>query len=415
MNIIDIIEKKRKGEELTLEELDFSFNGFLKSEIPDYQMSSLLMAITINGMTNEETINLTDIFLKSGDILDLSSINDVIVDKHSTGGVGDKTTFIVAPVLASCGVNICKLSGRGLGITGGTIDKLESIKGIRCDLSEEEIVKELKDINMVVTAATPNLTPMDSKVYSLRDATGTVSSIPLIASSIMSKKIAGNSDKIFIDLKVGSGALLKTLPEAECLGELLQEIGKHYDKEVYVELSNMNEPLGSSVGNAIEILEAMDILQGKEKNNLTRLCTRLIVRILMSVKGISQEEAGKEAADAFSSGKAYRKFLEFVKYQEGDINSLRVSNKRRIIKSKEKGLIKNIDALKIGEIVRDMGGGRLSKEDKIDHSVGIYFFKHSGDYVNEGDDLCTLFLGDKDVEDDKVLSAYRISDEGGSN
>ena len=410
MEVLKIIDKKRLGEELTKEEIEFIFNSYLKKLIPDYQMSSMLMAIAINGMTDEETINLTDVFINSGETLDLSKYNGLVVDKHSTGGVGDKVTFIIVPVLASCGLKVCKMSGRGLGITGGTIDKLESIKGIKTSLTNEEIIDSLDKIGMVICSQSENLAPMDKVIYSLRDVTATVSSLPLIAASIMSKKIAAGSDKIFIDLKVGKGALIKTIQEAEGLSELFSIIAKHYNKEVYVEFSNMNRPLGASVGNGIEILEAMDILQGKEKNNLTRLCTKIIIKMLMSGKNITREEAEKEAAEAFSSKKAYNKFLEYVKYQGGDISSIAISNKRRIVKSNKSGIIKTIDAEKIGTLVKNMGGGRNKKEDEIDRSVGIYFFKFSGQEVKEGEELCTLFIGEKDVTDEEVLDCYVIED-----
>ena len=426
MEVLKIIDKKRLGEELTKEEIDFIFNEYLKKLIPDYQMSSMLMAIAINGMTDEETINLTDVFINSGETLDLSKYNGLVVDKHSTGGVGDKVTFIIVPVLASCGLKVCKMSGRGLGITGGTIDKLESIKGIKTSLTNEEIIDSLDKLGMVICSQSENLAPMDKVIYSLRDVTATVSSLPLIAASIMSKKIAAGSDKIFIDLKVGKGALIKTIQEAEGLSELFSIIAKHYNKEVYVEFSNMNRPLGASVGNGIEILEAMDILQGKEKNNLTKLCTKIIIKMLMSGKNITKEEAEKEAeaaeeeaeqaeaekeaAEAISSKKAYNKFLEYVKYQGGDISSIAISNKRRIVKSNKSGIIKTIDAEKIGTLVKNMGGGRNKKEDEIDRSVGIYFFKFTGQEVKVGEELCTLFIGEKDVTDEEVLDCYVIED-----
>ena len=380
MEVLKIIDKKRLGEELTKEEIEFIFNSYLKKLIPDYQMASMLMAIAINGMTDEETVNLTDVFINSGETLDLSKYGGMVVDKHSTGGVGDKVTFIIVPVLASCGLKVCKMSGRGLGITGGTIDKLESIKGIKTSLTNEEIIDCLDNVGMVICSQSQNLAPMDKVIYALRDVTATVSSLPLIAASIMSKKIAAGSDKIFIDLKVGKGALVKTIQEAEGLSELFT------------------------------ILEALDILQGKEKNNLTKLCTKIIIKMLMSGKNLTKEEAEKEAAEAFASKKAYNKFLEFVKYQGGDISSIDISNKRRIVKANKSGIIKTIDAEKIGTLVKNMGGGRTKKEDEIDRSVGIYFFKFTGQEVKLGEDLCTLFIGEKDVTDEEVLDCYVIED-----
>ena len=410
MRAVDIIEKKKKNQELSKEEIDFLLEGYLKEEIPDYQMSSFLMAVYFNNMTKEELTYFTLKMRDSGDTIFFNNLDYYLVDKHSTGGVGDKVTFIIVPVLASCGLKVCKMSGRGLGITGGTIDKLESIKGIKTSLTNEEIIDCLDNVGMVICSQSENLAPMDKVIYALRDVTATVSSLPLIAASIMSKKIAAGSDKIFIDLKVGKGALVKTIQEAEGLSELFTIIAKHYNKEVYVEFSNMNRPLGSAVGNGIEILEALDILQGKEKNNLTKLCTKIIIKMLMSGKNLTKEEAEKEAAEAFASKKAYNKFLEFVKYQGGDISSIEISNKRRIVKANKSGIIKTIDAEKIGTLVKNMGGGRTKKEDEIDRSVGIYFFKFTGQEVKLGEDLCTLFIGEKDVTDEEVLDCYVIED-----
>ena len=269
--ILDIINKKANNYELTKEELETIFLGYLNDEVKDYQMSAFLMAICINDMSDSEVFALTDIFIKSGDILDLSFIDGVKVDKHSTGGVGDKTTLIVAPLVASCGVPVIKMSGRGLGYTGGTIDKLESIPGFRTALSLEEIKKQASDIGIVVTSQTKDLAPLDKKVYALRDVTATTNSIPLIASSIMSKKIAGGADKIVIDIKVGDGALIKDVEEAKRLESLLIKIGSYYQKEVRTVISNMDRPLGNNVGNRLEVLEAIDVLKGNSKGELLDL------------------------------------------------------------------------------------------------------------------------------------------------
>ena len=265
--ILEIINKKRLGKELSYSELDYFFNGYLDGKIADYQMSSLLMAICINGMSDEEIFALTKIFIDSGDVLDFSDIPGIKVDKHSTGGIGDKTTLVIGPIVASCGVPVIKMSGRGLGYTGGTIDKLESIPGYRVDLNDKELIKQVHDIGIVVTGQTGDLVPMDKVIYALRDVTATVSSIPLIASSIMSKKIAGGADKILIDIKVGDGALLRTKEEAKKLASIMKKIGKVYNREVQCVVSDMNIPLGTSVGNSLEVLEAMDVLYGKEDNN----------------------------------------------------------------------------------------------------------------------------------------------------
>ena len=332
--IVDIINKKRLGLELTYKELSFFFNGYLKGDVKDYQMSSLLMAICINGMTDEEIFSLTKIFIDSGDILDFSEIPGIKVDKHSTGGVGDKTTLIIAPIVASLGVPVIKMSGRGLGYTGGTIDKLESIKGFNIALDDNQVFNQVKKIGMVVTGQTADLAPMDKAIYALRDVTGTVSSIPLIASSIMSKKIAAGADKILIDIKVGSGALLQKKSDANKLSDLMKKIGKFYDREVRTIISDMNVPLGHAIGNSIEVMEAMDVLKGKEKNNnLVDLCIELASEMVSMGKNISYDEAYKEVVDSIKSGKAYDKFLEFVKEQHGKIDSLTLADNVEEIKS----------------------------------------------------------------------------------
>ena len=332
--ILDIINKKRLGEELSYQELDTIFNGYLNGDVPDYQMSSLLMAICINGMTDEEIFALTKIFIDSGDTLDFSDIPGIKVDKHSTGGIGDKTTLVIAPIVASLGVPVIKMSGRGLGYTGGTIDKLESIPGYRIDLSDDEILKQVHDIHLVVTGQTAYLVPMDKVVYALRDVTATVSSIPLIASSIMSKKIAAGADKILIDIKVGNGALLQTREDAEKLSELMIKIGKFYQREVRCMISDMNIPLGRCVGNSLEVLEAMDVLQGIEKDtNLVNLCIELASEMVSMGLEISLDEARKKVLQSIEDGSSYQKFLELVKYQKGDISKIKVSNETYEIKS----------------------------------------------------------------------------------
>ena len=290
--ILEIINKKRLGEELSYEELYTIFNGYLNGDVPDYQMSSLLMAICINGMTDKEIFDLTKIFIDSGDVLDFSDISGVKVDKHSTGGIGDKTTLVIAPIVASLGIPVIKMSGRGLGYTGGTIDKLESIPGYRVDLTDEEISRQVKDINIVITGQTGSLVPMDKVIYALRDVTATVSSIPLIASSIMSKKIASGADKILIDIKVGNGALLQTREDAEKLSELMIKIGKEYQREIRTIISDMDTPLGKCVGNSLEVLEAIDVLKGVEKNNsFVKLCYDLATEMVSMGLSISHEEA----------------------------------------------------------------------------------------------------------------------------
>ena len=395
MNTIEIINKKRVRGELSKEELDFIFNGYLNGTVKDYQMSSLLMAICINGMNDREVFDLVDIFIKSGDVLDLSMLPGIKIDKHSTGGVGDKVSMIIGPIVASLGVMVPKMSGRGLGHTGGTIDKLESIKGFNVNLTEEEFINQVKNIGLAITGQTKNLCPLDKVIYALRDVTGTVSSIPLIAISIMSKKIAGGADKILLDVKVGDGALMKTMDDASKLANLMERIGRAYGKEVVCELSDMNTPLGDNIGNALEVMEAMDVLKGKT-GNLRELCIEVSSKMVNMAKGVNIEEAKKMVIQAIDSGEAYNKFLEFVKAQGGDINSLHISDKTIDVKSTKEGILTRIKALALGELSVSLGAGRLSKEDPIDHSVGIVLKKHIGDHVNLNDTLCTLYVN-KDV------------------
>ena len=398
MNIIDIITKKRLKEELSYEELSYAFNSYLKGSVKDYQMSSLLMAITINGMSDRETFDLTDIFLNSGDRLDLSSIKGVKIDKHSTGGIGDKITLIIGPIVASLGVVVPKMSGRGLGYTGGTIDKLESIKGFKTNLSEKEFIRELKDIGFAITSQTKNLCPLDKVIYALRDVSGTTESIHLIAVSIMSKKIAGGADKILIDIKCGDGALVKTKEDANKLKNLMEKIGTFYKKETICEITDMNTPLGSNIGNSIEVLEAIDVLNGKQ-GNLTNLAVKLASEMVSIALNISLDDAKNRVIENIHNKKALNKFLEFVKYQGGDILSLEVSKHIEKVKSKKNGTVKSIKALNIGKLSCSLGAGRLNKEDKIDYSVGIILNKNIGDKVNINDTLFTMYK-----KDDKKIS-----------
>lgn len=389
--ILDIINKKANKYELTKEELETIFLGYLKDEVKDYQMSAFLMAICINDMSDSEIFALTDIFIKSGDILDLSFTPGIKVDKHSTGGVGDKTTLIVAPLVASCNVPVIKMSGRGLGYTGGTIDKLESIPGFVVDLSEEEIKKQAKDIGIVITSQTKDLAPLDKKVYALRDVTATTNSIPLIASSIMSKKIAGNADKIVIDIKVGNGALIKTKEDANRLSSLLIKIGTYYQKEVRTVISNMDRPLGHNIGNKLEVLEALDVLKGNVKGELLDLSLELASEMVSLGKGISFKEARKEVIENLEKGKALNKFLEFVKYQHGNIDNLNIEAKIYNIKANKNGTLKNINALSIAKLSESLGAGRKSKDDKIDYNAGIVIKKDIGEEIKEGDILASLY------------------------
>lgn len=405
--IVDIINKKRLGLELSYSELDFFFNGYLKGKVKDYQMSSLLMAICINGMTDEEIFALTKIFIDSGDVLDFSEIPGIKVDKHSTGGVGDKTTLIIAPIVASLGIPVVKMSGRGLGYTGGTIDKLESIKGFNIALSDNQVFNQVKKIGVVVTGQTADLAPMDKAIYALRDVTGTVSSIPLIASSIMSKKIAAGADKIIIDIKVGNGALLQKKSDANKLSDLMKKIGKFYNREVRTIISDMNVPLGHAIGNSIEVMEAIKVLKGEEtNNNLVDLCIELATEMVSMGKNIDRAVAYDEVVDSIKSGKAYNKFLELVKAQGGKIDSLRLSDDSIEIVATEAGIVKKINALELGKLSVKLGAGRVNKEDKIDYNVGIYLNKLVGDTVKKGDILATIYVNEnvKLDEFDKIFT-----------
>ena len=389
--ILDIINKKANNFELTKEELETIFMGYLKDEVKDYQMSAFLMAICINDMSDSEIFALTDIFIRSGEVLDLSFIDAIKVDKHSTGGVGDKTTLIIAPLVASCNVTIIKMSGRGLVYTGGTIDKLESIPGFTVDLTEEEIKRQAKEIGIVITSQTKDLAPLDKKVYALRDVTATTNSIPLIASSIMSKKIAGGADKIVIDIKVGNGALIKTEQEAERLSSLLIKIGSYYQKEVRTVISNMDRPLGHNIGNKLEVLEAIEFLKNKEKGPLLELSIDLATKMVSMGKEISESDAKKEVIENLETGKALNKFIEFVKYQGGDLESLTIESKVYNIKANKSGVLKDINALSIAKLSESLGAGRKNKEDNIDYNAGVIIKKEIGDEVKEGDILANLY------------------------
>lgn len=406
--ILDIINKKRLGKELSYNELYEIFNGYLDGDVADYQMSALLMAICINGMTDEEVFALTKIFIDSGDVLEFSDIPGIKVDKHSTGGIGDKTTLVIVPIVAACGGTVIKMSGRGLGYTGGTIDKLESIPGYRIDLSDEDIEEQVHKIGCVVTGQTADLVPMDKAIYSLRDVTSTVSSIPLIASSIMSKKIAGGADKIIIDIKVGNGALLTNKEDANKLGRLMKEIGNFYGKEVRTIISDMNVPLGRNVGNALEVLEAIDVLNGKaKKNSFYDLCIELATNMVSMALEIPDDEARNKVINSLNDGSAYKKFLELVKFQKGNIDKLKVSDKQYKLKSNISGTISRINALKIGKLAFSLGAGKKEITDKIDYGVGVKLEKLVGEKVKKGDVLATIYYN-KCLPEIKVDDIYKI-------
>ena len=411
MTIIDIINKKRKKRELTREEIEFAVNGYVDGTIKDYQMSSLLMAILLNGMSDRETIDLTDIMIKSGDVLDLSKIDGLIVDKHSTGGVGDKVTLVLGPLLASLGIKIAKMSGRGLGHTGGTIDKLEAIEGFNTKIDEKKFIKQVNDINIALVGQTANLVPADKKIYALRDVTGTVESLPLIASSIMSKKIASGADIIMIDVKVGNGALMKNIKDAKELARIMVKIGKAYRKPTICLLTNMEEPLGYAIGNSLEVKEAIDTLKGNGPSDLLEVVITLCSIIIGAVKKIPNSEAKNLLFKQLNNGKAYKKFEELVIAQNGDINKLKISDKVFSIKSDKAGYINKIDTLQLGEIAKKIGAGRNTLEDEIDYEVGLVLNKKVGDYVEKDEEILKVYLKDKDISVVEILECFRIEEE----
>jgi pyrimidine-nucleoside phosphorylase len=408
MNIVEIINKKRLKKHLTREEIEFVINGYIKEEIKDYQMSSLLMAICLNGMNKEETAILTEVMYKSGDVIDLSNLRGHKIDKHSTGGVGDKTTLIVLPLVASCGVIAPKMSGRGLGFTGGTIDKLESIPGFNTSIKIDDFIKQVNNIGLALASQTVNLVPADKKIYALRDVTGTVESIPLIASSIMSKKLASGADTIVIDLKVGNGALMKDLESARKLANAMVSIGKAHKRNVICVLTDMNQPLGNAIGNALEVKEAMDCLLNKGPDDITNLSIVLSSVMVSYGLQIDFKRANKMVLENLRNGSAYKKFEQLVQAQGGDLLNIKVADTVVSVKSKETGFISHIETDALGEIVRKLGGGRYEKEDNIDHSVGIVLSKKIGDYVMEDEEILKIYASDKNVVIDEVLDCFKI-------
>lgn len=413
MNIIDIITKKKNKEILTEEEIKYVIENFVNGNIKDYQMSALLMAIVINDMTDEEVIYLTKYMMLSGSRLDLSMLNNV-VDKHSTGGVGDKTTLIISPIVAACSCKVAKMSGRGLGYTGGTIDKLESIPGFIVNLSKEEFVKEIEEIGMAITSQTEDIALADKKIYALRDVTGTTESIPLIASSIMSKKIASGSKNLVLDIKIGKGALIKNLEDGQRLANLMIKIGKENNIRVICLLTNMNVPLGNNIGNSLEVLEALNTLYYNKESNLQKLCLELSTYMITLGLNISYEEAKQKVEEAVDSKKAYNKLLEFIKYQKGNVTKLPKSLYTYEIKSSKEGYLTDLSSLDLAKLSSTLGSGRKTKEDKIDYSAGIIINKNINDKVAVGDTILTLYSNkDKPIVDEEKL--FTISEEKNNN
>ena len=402
MRAVDIIAKKRDGEVLTAEEIEFFVQGFTQGEIPDYQAAAWLMAIVLRGMTKRETIDLTMAMARSGDILDLKDVAPFVVDKHSSGGVGDKTTLVVAPLVASLGLPVGKMSGRGLGFTGGTLDKLESIPGYRAELTTEEFKALLKEHGIVVCGQTANLAPADGKIYALRDVTATVESLPLIASSIMSKKIAAGADAIVLDVKVGRGAFMKTEEDALALARIMVEIGEGVGRKVSAVISDMNQPLGRAVGNALEVKEAIATLQGKGPADFLEHC--LVVAgqmVLLAERAASEEEARRMLLSALEEGRAWEKFKEWIAAQGGDVAVVEdpslLPQARLIeeVQAARSGYLARIDALEVGLTAMLLGAGRDRKGEPIDHAVGVVLHRKVGDYVNEGQPLLTIHANDE--------------------
>ena len=421
MTVLDIIEKKRDKKELTKEEIEFFINGYTKGEITDYQASALVMAIYINGMTNEETTNLTLSMAHSGEILDLSKLGKTIVDKHSTGGVGDKVSLILLPLVASFGVPVAKMSGRGLGFTGGTVDKLESIPGYKTDIDINKFVQNVENIGISMISQTLNLAPADKKLYSLRDSIACVESIPLIASSIMSKKIASGADKIVLDVTVGSGAFMKDLKSAEKLAKEMIEIGKLARRETVAVITNMDEPLGRSVGNSLEVKEAIEALRGNILEDVKQVVLAL-GSYMLKLSGVEEdlEIAKRMLEENLNNGKAYKKFLELVKNQGGDItyiediDNLEETKYIEPVYSEKTGYIYNINAKEIGKLACYLGAGRVTKEDKIDKSVGIELLKKVGDKVSKDEVIAYLHINKPEqleIAKEKIKEIIKIRKE----
>ena len=405
MNIIDIIEAKKDKKALTKEQIHFFIKGYIDKTIEDYQASALLMAITINGMTSEETAYLTEEMRVSGEVWDLSDIPGLKIDKHSTGGVGDKVSLILGPLVASCGAKMAKMSGRGLGHTGGTLDKMESIPGMRINLTKEEFKKQVKEIGVCIIGQSKDIDPADKKLYALRDVTGTVQSIPLIASSIMSKKLASGADCILLDVKCGKGAFMKTYEDAKILATEMVNIGKKLKKNVKAEITDMNQPLGKAIGNSLEIKEVIETLKGNGPKDLEDICLSSGAILLVQAELFKNtEDARKALVENIKNGKAFEKFKEFVKAQGGDVEYIDhpekfpVSKNLIEIKSDDEGYIKTIDALAIGLGSCHLGGGREKITDVIDMSAGIILNKKVGDFVKKGELLCTLHTNKDNVD-----------------
>lgn len=420
MRMVDLISKKRNNVELTRAEIDWIINGYTNKEIPDYQMSAFLMAIVFNDMTQAERLAMTQAMVATGEIVDLSAIEGIKVDKHSTGGVGDKTSLILGPLVASMDVPVAKMSGRGLGHTGGTLDKLESISGMRIELEMQEFIKQVNDIKMSIIGQTGNLAPADKYLYALRDVTATVESIPLIASSIMSKKIAAGADAIVLDVKFGTGAFMKTLEDAKKLAKAMVEIGQDAKRETVAFLTDMNQPLGFAIGNALEVKEAIETLSGKGPKDLEELVLQLAsYMVVLAKKATTTDEAYVQLKENLNNGKALQKFREFIGAQGGDVAqiddpSLLPSAKSILaVKAQSAGYVQKIDALSIGIAAMKLGAGRATKEDIIDMGVGVVLNKKVGEAVDKGDVLAYIHSNSEDNEEviSYIMQAYEMTSE----
>ncbi len=409
MRIYDIIEKKRDKLPLTKEEISFFIDGMINGEIDDYQTSSLIMAMYLNGMNDKEITYLTDAMAHSGDMMDLEKLFGNTVDKHSTGGVGDKTSLIICPIVASLGLTVAKMSGRALGFTGGTIDKLESIPGFKTDLPNEEFIKQVKEIGISIISQTGNIAPADKKIYAIRDTTATVSSIPLIASSIMSKKIAAGDSSILLDVKVGSGAFMKNMHDAKKLAKSMVKIGRSLNKNIMAILTNMDEPLGNNIGNSLEVIEAIEILKNGGDPRLRELCITLASNMISMTSKISITKARKEVEKVLYNGDALDKFKQLIIHQHGDVNIIdnydllpKSTYKFHVI-ANQTGYITKIDSEKIGKLCNLLGAGRNSKDDDIDYGAGIIMRAKIGDYIKKGDVIATLYTS---KENDSFENIY---------
>ena len=409
MTMYDIIKKKKNKQSLTKEEIDFFINGYVNNKIPDYQVSSLLMAIVLNGMNEEEVTNLTIAMANSGDKI---NYNFNTVDKHSTGGVGDKTTLIIAPIVASLNCKVAKMSGKGLGFTGGTIDKLESIPDFKVQLTDEQFISQINNINLALISQTKNIAPADKKIYALRDVTATVDSIPLIASSIMSKKIASGASNLVLDVKVGSGAFMKDIESAKKLASTMVNIGKNSNINTLAILSNMNQPLGNNIGNILEVKEAIEVLNGNGPKDLKELSIELASYMVSLYKKITYEEAFKQVTEVLENKLALAKFYEFIKYQGGNIEKVKFTPKYEYkVYSKQEGYITKMNTEEIGKIASLLGAGRMTKDDVIDYEAGIVLNKKINDYVKVNDLLATLYTNKEIDLTNNYLETIEITDE----